>query len=63
MIARLLGRTFLLLLALLLPVIVSAQVTTTGRLTGVVTDSTGALVPEPRSSHSKRNQSSVQRNR
>jgi hypothetical protein len=39
------ARVLLLLLALSLPVIVSAQVTTSGRLTGVVTDSQGALVP------------------
>ena len=34
-----------LLFALSLPVIVSAQVTTSGRLTGLVTDTQGALVP------------------
>ena len=45
MTAHLPGRAFFLLLALCLPVLVSAQVTTTGRLAGVVTDSRGALVP------------------
>src|SRR5256714_10364675 len=43
--ARFLIRILLLVFALSLPPIVSAQVTTSGRLTGVVTDSQGALVP------------------
>ena len=42
---RFLTGVLLLVFALSLPVVVSAQVTTTGRLTGVVTDSQGALVP------------------
>ena len=42
---RSLTSVLLLVFALSLPLIVSAQVTTTGRLTGVVTDSQGALVP------------------
>lgn len=46
MITRSPGPIFLLLLALLVPVLVSAQVTTTGRLSGIVTDSKGALVPK-----------------
>jgi hypothetical protein len=40
-----LNNALLLSLMLILPVLVSAQVTTSGRLTGVVTDSQGALVP------------------
>jgi len=43
--ARLLIGVLLLVFALSLPTVVSAQVTTTGRLAGVVTDSQGALVP------------------
>src|SRR5437588_5919220 len=46
MISNSLPRAVLFLLALCLPIAVSAQVTTTGRLTGVVTDSKGALVPK-----------------
>jgi len=44
--ARFLTGALLLVFALSLPLIVSAQVTTSGRLTGVVTDSLGALVPK-----------------
>jgi len=43
--ARFLTGVLLLVFALSLPVIVSGQVTTSGRLTGLVTDSQGALVP------------------
>ena len=43
--ARFLANSLLLVFVLSLPVMVSAQVTTSGRLTGVVTDSQGALVP------------------
>jgi Carboxypeptidase regulatory-like domain len=42
---RVLLGVFLLFLVLCLQISVSAQVTTSGRLTGVVTDSQGALVP------------------
>jgi hypothetical protein len=42
---RLFTGVLLLVFALSLPVVVSAQVTTSGRLTGIVTDSQGALVP------------------
>src|ERR1041385_279871 len=42
---RLFSGVLLVVFALSLPVIVAAQVTTSGRLTGVVTDSQGALVP------------------
>ena len=44
--ARFVTGALLLVFALSLPLIVSAQVTTSGRLTGVVTDSLGALVPK-----------------
>ncbi|HET6853919.1 MAG TPA: TonB-dependent receptor [Pyrinomonadaceae bacterium] len=44
--ARFSTGVLLLVFALSLPTIVSAQVTTSGRLTGVVTDSLGALVPK-----------------
>ena len=43
--ARLMTGVLLFVFALSLPLIVSAQVTTSGRLTGQVTDSQGALVP------------------
>jgi Carboxypeptidase regulatory-like domain len=43
--ARMLSGSLLLVLMLSLPILVSGQVTTSGRLTGVVTDSQGALVP------------------
>src|SRR5205809_72555 len=45
MLARSISRILPLLLVLVLPVVIAAQVTTTGRLTGGVTDSKGALVP------------------
>ena len=43
--ARTLSGSLLLVLMFSLPILVSGQVTTSGRLTGVVTDSQGALVP------------------
>src|SRR5437762_1035620 len=44
--ARLLSSVLPFFLVLMLPIVVAAQVTTTGRLSGVVTDSKGALVPK-----------------
>ena len=43
--ARFFTGVLFLVVALSLPIVVSAQVTTSGRLTGLVTDSQGALVP------------------
>jgi Carboxypeptidase regulatory-like domain len=46
MTSQTLPRAVLFLLALCMPIAISAQVTTTGRLAGIVTDSKGALVPK-----------------
>src|SRR5712691_7781475 len=46
MMTRITVRACLVLMLLSLPVLISAQVSTTGRLSGVVTDSKAALVPK-----------------